>query len=94
MKNFHKINPLTGADESAPIDFDDIPASAKDLSFVYTQVDISNEWNITHNLGKIPSITVIDDYGNVNFPGSIEYLNLNQVRLTFNYAISGKCYLN
>lgn len=48
---------------------------------------------IVHNLGKIPSVTVIDGSGN-RVHGDIDYTDLNNLTITFNTAFSGVAYLN
>jgi hypothetical protein len=50
-------------------------------------------WNIQHNLGKFPSITVIDT-GNTVVTGEYTYIDNNNVTLTFSAAFAGKAYLN
>jgi hypothetical protein len=46
-----------------------------------------------HNLGKIPSVTVIDGAGNT-VHGDITYTDLNNLTITFNTAFAGTAYLN
>lgn len=48
---------------------------------------------IPHNLGKIPSVTVIDGSGNIIY-GNITYTDLNNLTITFNTAFAGTAYLN
>ena len=48
---------------------------------------------INHNLGKYPSITVIDSGGS-EVIGEVEYVDTNNVTLTFSAAFSGKAFLN
>tara|TARA_R110002096_G_C14619758_1_gene724049 strand:+ start:779 stop:1489 length:711 start_codon:yes stop_codon:yes gene_type:complete len=48
---------------------------------------------INHNLGKIPSVTVIDGSGNI-VHGDIAYTDLNNLTITFNTAFAGNAYLN
>ena len=67
--------------------------SGKDAHFTYTQVTPSNTWDVTHNLNKKPSVTVVDSADSVVI-GDVQYLNNNQVRLTFVGAFSGKAYFN
>ena len=62
-------------------------------TFIFTQNLPSTTWNITHNLGKFPSITVIDT-GNTVVTGEYNYTNNTNVILTFSAAFSGKAYLN
>jgi len=62
-------------------------------TFEFDQGAASTTWDITHNLGKFPSITVIDT-GNTVVTGEYNYVNNNRVILTFSAAFSGKAYLN
>ena len=64
-----------------------------DKFFDYTQSVPATVWNITHNLGKFPSISVIDSAGTVVI-GEYTYMDDNNVKLTFSAAFSGKAYLN
>ena len=60
----------------------------------YTHIQSSNaSWVIAHNLGKIPSVTVIDGSGN-QVHGDITYTDLNNLTITFNTAFAGTAYLN
>jgi hypothetical protein len=68
------------------------------VSYKHEQQTPSGTWNITHNLGFYPNIKVMD-YTSVNVECEIEYLNINQVRLTFIQAgisilTSGFAYLS
>jgi len=62
-------------------------------TFVFTQNVPSTTWNITHNLGKFPSITVIDT-GNTVVVGEYNYTSNTNVILTFSAGFAGKAYLN
>ena len=64
-----------------------------DLNFTYTQGVASTTWNIQHNLGKFPSITVIDT-ANTVVTGEYTYDDINNVTLTFSAAFAGTAYLN
>jgi hypothetical protein len=64
-----------------------------DSHFVFTQSVPESIWEITHNLAKKPSVTVVDS-GDSVVVGEVEYINLNSVRLTFAGAFSGKAYFN
>lgn len=50
-------------------------------------------WNITHNLGKMPSVTVITSDG-VCVVGEVRYIDENSLTLTFGCEFSGKVILN
>jgi len=62
-------------------------------TFVFDQVAASTTWNIQHNLGKFPSITVIDT-ANTVVTGEYTYIDNNNVQLNFSAAFAGKAYLN
>ena len=62
-------------------------------TFIFTQNLPSTTWNITHNLGKFPSITVIDT-GNTVVVGEYNYTSNTNVILTFSAGFAGKAYLN
>lgn len=64
-----------------------------DLNYIHTQNLVSAVWNITHNLDKFPSITVIDSSG-AEIEGYPTYVNSNVVQLNFSAAFSGVAYLN
>jgi hypothetical protein len=64
-------------------------------TFIYDfhQVTPAATWDINHNLGKFPSITVIDT-GDTVVVGEYQYIDNNNVQLTFSAAFAGKAYLN
>ena len=69
------------------------PSTSGDSSFAYTQAVAEDTWNIQHNMGKFPSITVIDT-ANTVVTGQYTYIDNNNVTLTFSAAFAGKAYLN
>jgi len=64
-----------------------------DLNFTYTQSSAAAVWNITHNLGKFPSVSILDSAG-TNVIGQVDYTNDNELILTFTAAFAGVAYLN
>jgi hypothetical protein len=64
-----------------------------DKNFVYIQNSPSNTWNITHNLEKYPSVSILDTANNI-VEGDINHINENQLILTFSAPFSGKASLN
>ena len=66
-------------------------------TFVFDQVVPKMVWGtngiVTHNLGKFPSITVIDTGGTV-VTGEYIYIDTNNVILNFSAPFAGKAYLN
>ncbi len=59
----------------------------------WTQDKSGDTWTINHGLGKYPSVTVVDDNGNIVY-GNVTYTNANTVTVSFSAALSGKAYLN
>ena len=66
-------------------------------TFIFTQTVAAKVWGtngiVTHNLGKFPSITVIDT-ANTVVTGEYTYIDNSSVTLTFSAAFAGKAYLN
>ena len=62
-------------------------------TFVFEQGIASNIWEITHNLNKRPSITLVDTTGRV-FEAYREYINDNQVNIKLESPTAGFAYLN
>ena len=64
-----------------------------DANFVFNQGIPSATWNITHSLGKFPSVSVVDTADQLMY-GDTEYFNENSLTITFSAPFSGKAYLN
>jgi hypothetical protein len=64
-----------------------------DLNFTYTQSTASATWNIQHNLGKNPSVSVADTAGTL-VVGQVDYIDNNNLTITFISAFAGVAYLN
>ena len=62
-------------------------------TFEFTQGAPATTWNIQHNLGKFPSVSVINN-NNVVINGEVTYIDNNNVQLNFSAGFSGKAYLN
>lgn len=61
--------------------------------YTYTQSIADSDWIITHNLGRFPSgVTVVDSAGSV-IEGAVQFINNNSIKISFNYAFSGKAYI-
>ena len=60
---------------------------------VFTQGVAATTWNIQHNLGKFPSVSVINN-NNVIINGEVKYIDNNNIQLNFSAGFSGKAYLN
>lgn len=66
---------------------------AADKHFEFEQGIASDTWIIEHNLGKKPSIMIVDSADNV-VEGAERYIDENTIEVRFNGAFKGKAYLN
>jgi hypothetical protein len=87
--NTNLYGPKTNSGWGSPIDL----VGANELGYVHTQSVPASTWTITHGLGFVPNITVVDSGGTV-VEGSYNYPNNNSVILTFTGSFSGKAYLS
>lgn len=67
--------------------------AAGDKNFVFTQSIASDTWTINHPLAKFPSVTVIDSAG-TEVVGSVQFISISQIVLTFSAPFGGTAYLN
>jgi hypothetical protein len=61
--------------------------------FVFNQNSPATTWTITHNLGRRPSVTVVDSAGTVVI-GEVTYTSDNALTIQFSAGFSGQAYLN
>ena len=66
---------------------------AGDKHFSYNQSSAQSTWTINHNLAKFPSVSVVDSGKNV-VVGDVQYVDANNLIVTFSAAFSGKAYMN
>lgn len=64
-----------------------------DSHFTFNQGIASASWSINHNLGKFPSISVVDSAGHQGF-GSVRYVDANNLVVSFAAPFAGTAYLN
>lgn len=64
-----------------------------DYAYIHNQLTSSSTWIIDHNLGKYPSVTIVDS-SNSEVVGEVFFDSTNRVTLTFSAAFSGKAYIN
>lgn len=72
---------------------DNLQKGGGDKTMVFSQSPASSEWVIEHNLGKFPSVTVVDSSGTVVY-GDVFYISESKVVIKFSAAFIGKAYLN
>ena len=63
-------------------------------TFTFEQEIPSDTWVIQHNLGRNPSVTVVDSAGAVQIPDEINYDTDNQITVKFLGSFAGKAFLN
>lgn len=73
-------------------------AGGGDLTYVHDQAAPASQWTITHNLGKYPSVNVVDSAGTA-IEGEVQYTSINQLVVSFYAggalaATAGFAYLN
>jgi hypothetical protein len=66
---------------------------SKDKHYRHIQGASSSVWTINHGLQKFPAVVVKDSAGTIVI-GEIDYVDTNNVTLTFSGAFSGEAYLN
>lgn len=67
--------------------------SSGDKFYEHLQGTAASTWNITHNLGKYPSVKVVDS-GYNEFEGEVHHVNDNQLQVIFNAPFGGRAFLN
>ena len=89
-------DPVFVASAAYDITTDDIDSwngHIEDRNYVHNQSIAAASWSITHNLGKYPSVNVIDS-ANSNIIGSVTYNSINQITISFAGDTSGTATLN
>lgn len=64
-----------------------------DKSYVHTQSLASIQWTVNHNLGKYPSVTIVDSAGD-EVEGNVNHIGLNQLVISFSAAFGGRAFIN
>jgi hypothetical protein len=67
--------------------------SPGDKHYTHEQGMPSKTWNVTHGLNKYPTAAAVDTAQTVVI-GKIDYIDLNNLTITFNASFSGEAYLN
>jgi hypothetical protein len=76
------------------------PAGAGDLNLIHTQSVASSTWQVTHNLGKYPSVSVVDT-SETEVVGKVIYkdwdsgnTSTTKLQILFTAPFAGKAFLN
>lgn len=62
-------------------------------NFVFDKQTPAAVWVVVHNMGKFPSVSIVDT-ANDQVEGEVRYNSNNQLTITFTAAVAGKAYLN
>lgn len=65
----------------------------KPITFIYNQLIASTTWSVAHNLGRFPVVTIVDSGGNVVI-GDVQYVDQNNLTVSFSSSFGGNAYLN
>jgi hypothetical protein len=86
--------PVKGVDYLTEEDIEELTEQiAEAITYTHNQMQASSVWDIVHNMGKMPSVTVVDSGDNMVF-GEVQYISMNELVVSFSSAFSGKAYLN
>ena len=75
---------------SGEFDFINTPS---DASYVHTQSAAASIWNVNHNLNTRCSVQVVDDNKN-QIIAQIDWIDDNNVQISFNIPVTGYVYCN
>jgi len=70
-----------------------VPGVSGDKHYKHQQGVSALVWSVAHNLIKFPAITIVDSAG-TEVIGDINYIDLNNVEITFSAPFSGLAYFN
>lgn len=70
-----------------------IPGDPQNISFTFEKQVDSDTWNITHNLGYRPAVSV-QDYAKNGIEGDVDHIDVNSLVINFNTGVSGYAYLS
>lgn len=89
---------IVGLNDAGVVDITMIPpevigGSGGSTTVPFFQTIPSNAWAINHNLGRFPSVTIVDSAGTQMY-GAVEYIDDNNILISFSSALAGTAYLN
>lgn len=89
------VQSVNGKTGHVTIDYPDINADpVNHVKYVHTQTTVSNQWDIIHNLGFFPNVTILDNDSPPRIvEADIRYLDTSSVRIIMNTSMSGTAYL-
>lgn len=74
-------------------DLQEAVAASAFRSYTHVQGTASTTWYVEHEMGRYPSVTVVDSAGTMVI-GDVSYNNENSLTITFSVPFSGKAFMN
>jgi len=65
-----------------------------DKHYIHEQIQSSQLWTVVHNLGKLPSVTIVDSSGGVVYGPDVRYINSNCIEISTDAPFSGRAILS
>ncbi|KZK31513.1 hypothetical protein A4F85_01895 [Delftia sp. GW456-R20] len=79
--------------EQGPPGIQGPPGGGAGATYTHTQSSLATVWTIAHNLGRYPSITVVDNLGGQLYP-DVRYLDADIVQITHSVPLTGRAFCN
>lgn len=67
--------------------------TTSEIQYVHNQGTPQATWVVIHNMGRIPSVTIVDSAG-TEVEGDVTHNTINQTTLSFTNPFAGKAYMN
>ena len=69
------------------------PGGGAGATYTHIQSVAAAVWTVPHNLGRYPSITVVDNLGGQLYP-DVRYLDADIAQITHSVPLTGRAYCN
>ena len=79
--------------EQGPPGIQGPPGGGAGATYTHTQSSPAPVWTIAHNLGRYPSITVVDNLGGQLYP-DVRYLDADIAQITHSVPLTGRAFCN
>lgn len=75
-------------------DITQLEFAGRQKGFTFNPGGAINPWNINHNLNRFPSVSVVDLTNTQIVPTTVQYIDANNITITFAGVQDGAAYLN
>lgn len=69
------------------------PGGGAGATYTHIQSVAASVWTVAHNLGRYPSITVVDNLGGQLYP-DVRYVDADIAQITHSVPLTGRAYCN